>query len=170
MNVRKLAPALGLTALVVAVGAASYLRRADPTPPLLPFQSRVGELRGPDQERHEQIRAALREAERERSASKTWPPALSVPGLTWTMRAHGVYVNYVGVPAQAPGGLRWLVLIIEPEPGPLTDPVPPEDDEHHTLADGTGLHVTVWTSPVGGRPVELVLPMPAAEGWTQQVR
>lgn len=165
---RKLAPALGLAVLVVAVGAASWLRRADTRPALLPFQSRVEGLKDDDQERHARIRAALREAERERSATKDWPQTLNVPGLTWTKREHGVYVNYVGVPAPMPVGLRWLVLIIEPEKD-SREPAPPEDDEHHTLADGTALHVTVWTAPGAGVP-EVVLPMPAAEGWTQQVR
>lgn len=165
---RRFLPAAGLAALVIAVGAASYLKRARPVEPqgLLPYQRRVLPA---EVERMTQVRAAMRVAEQARSEQKRWPAGFSAPGLTWTQRGQGLYVNYLGVPPD-PKGARWLVLYVEPEPAPIRDPAPPEDDEHHTLADGTALHVTVWTQPNDG-PLPLdVLPFPAAEGWLQLLR
>ena len=158
---------MALATLVVAV---SFFRgEGAAQPPVLPHLARLGDLKAPDQATHAKIRDALRAAERVRSDTKQWPPALGVEGLTWTQRRHGVYVNYVGVPAD-PLRLRWLVLFIEPEPSPIVDPAPPEDDEHHSLPDGTALHVTVWTAANAGPVPEVVLPFPAAEGWTQRLR
>lgn len=165
---KRFLPAAGLAVLVAAVGAASYFQRVKPVVPsaLLPYQRLLAPA---EVERMTQVRDALRVAEQARSARRRWPAEFAAPGLTWTQRGQGLYVNYLGVPAD-PKGARWLVLVVEPEPAPIRDPAPPEDDEHHTLADGTGLHVTVWTQPNDG-PLPLdVLPFPAAEGWLQLLR
>lgn len=152
--------------LVAVVAAVSYSRRAGgpEASGLLPHQARVV-----DAPTHDRIRASLRAAERVRSDTKQWPAALDAEGFTWTLRRHGIYVNYVGVPTD-PTRARWLVLYIEPEPAPIADPAPPEDDEHHTLPDGTALHVTLWTAENAGPVPEVALPFPAAEGWTQRLR
>jgi hypothetical protein len=167
----KLFPALLIAALVVAVAATSFMRRhrtAAPSTELLPYQARVVELPATEQERFAQIRAALREAEKIRAASRQWPAEFGAPDVKWIQRGQGLYVNYLGVP-DAPSRLRWLVLIIEPEPSALKDPAPPEDEEHHTLSDGTAVHVSVWTTPNEGPIPQVVLPFPAAENWTQRL-
>lgn len=170
MNRATVLTAVGLAALVVGVGALSWLRRAPPTAraELLPYQARVADLPGVERVRHAEVRAALALAEATRAETQKWPSTFGVEGVTWVQRRHGLYVNYLGVPAD-PARLRWLVLVIEPEPTALKDPAPPPDDEHHTLADGTALHVTVWTAPNQGPVPEVVLPLPAAENWTQQL-
>ena len=85
-------------------------------------------------------------------------------------RQHGIYVNYVGVPAAAQG-TRWLVLFIEPAATAFEakTPPPPVDEEHHTLPDGTALHVTVWTTANQGPEPTEVLAFPVSEGWVQRV-
>lgn len=166
----KVLGAVALAALVTAVGVVSYLRRTSSksSTELLPYQARASELSKVEQQRYAEIRASLREAERGRSVSKRWPAEFTAPGITWVQRGQGLYVNYLGVPAE-PMRLRWLVLFIEPEPSAIKDPAPPEDDEHHTLSDGTALHVSVWTAPNDGPVPEVVLPFPAAEGWIQRL-
>ena len=166
----KLFGVLGLAGLLAAVAVTSFLQRKKAAPPaeLLPYQALVTALPAPERERHAQLRAAIREAEKHRNEKRSWPPAFVAPGLSWVQRGQGLYVNYLGVPND-PSRLRWLVLIIEPEPSALKDPPPPDDDEHHTLADGTALHVSVWTTPNKGPIPEGVLPFPAAEHWTQRL-
>ena len=172
MKLPRLAAALGVLVFLAGVAwlaAGQKVSRRARTE-LLPYQGWVDALSAEDQQRDAQIRAALREAERGRAANKTWPNRfLTEPGVEWLERSHGLYVNYLGIPA-APTRSRWLVLIIEPEPAALKDKPAPEDDEHHTLADGTALHVTVWSAPNQGAVPQVVLPFPAAEGWTQRLR
>ena len=81
------------------------------------------------------------------------------------LRRQGATINYVGESE----GLRWLVLYLEPDPRMERTAAPPEDDEHHTLADGTGLHVTLWTQPLSEPTTELVTAFPGAEGWVERV-
>lgn len=164
---RRLA-ALGLVALLVAVAVVSYSRRprAGAGSELLPYQARASQLPAAEQQRLAQLRLALREAEQVRGKSGRWPDSFSAPGLSWVHRADGLYVNYLGIPAE-PDRLRWLVLVIEPAPAALADPAPPEDEEHHTLSDGTALHVTLWSAPNHGPVPGKVLSFPAAEHWIQ---
>ena len=161
-------------AVLAAVGLVAWLgfaHRSAQTPlDLLPYQAQVSELAAPEQQRFAQVREQLRGAEEERDATGQWPQVLaSEPDIRWIRLARGHYVNYLGVPASA-RRLRWLVMVIEPEAAAIRDPPAPEDDEHHTLRDGTGLHVTVWSAPNEGPLPEVVLPFPAAEGWTQRIR
>lgn len=166
----RLAPALGLVGLLATVALVAVKRRGGPKPSaeLLPYQTWVSALSAVERERFIQVRAALRQAELQRGKDGQWPAAFAAPGLGWVQRRHGHYVNYLGVPADG-ARLRWLVLFIEPEPSAIKDPAPPEDDEHHTLGDGTALHVSVWTSPNEGPVPQAVLPFPAAEEWTQRL-
>lgn len=166
----KLLGALGLLCLLVAVAVISFKRRqkAGPATELLPYQGWVRELPAAEQERFAQVGAAIREAEQVRARTHQWPATFSPPGLGWVQRGQGLYVNYLGVPAER-GRLRWLVLLIEPEPTAIKDRPPPDDEEHHTLGDGTAIHVSVWTAENEGPVPEVILPFPAAESWTQRL-
>ena len=170
MTRSKLLATAGLVALVAAVGASSLMlrQRSKPAAELLPYQARTADLPAAEQQRFTQIGVALREAEAVRARTNSWPAPFSAPGLRWVQRGHGLYVNYLGIP-EDPARLRWLVLVIEPEPLALKDPAPPEDEQHHTLADGTAIHVSVWTAPNDGPVPDAVLPFPAAEDWTQRL-
>ncbi len=167
----KLIATLGLVALLAAVAFRSVHQRprVRAAPELLAYQGRVGELSPQEQERFALIQKEIRQAERARAATHAWPNLFEVPGLPWVHLGTGLYVNYLGIPAE-PDRLRWLVLFIEPEPAALKEPAPPEDLEHHTLSDGTALHVSVWTAENTGPVSTTVLPFPAAENWTQRVQ
>lgn len=152
--------------LVVALGvwlAAWAVTKWRPTRPAdaPEWQRPVSELTAPQRAQFEALRAAMPAAELARTTG-AWPETLA-PGFT---RAHqGLYVNYLGEAE----GVRWLVLYIEPDPrvGSEKSVV---DDEHHLLADGKMLHVTVWTQPLDAPKPLNVIAWPAAEGWVQRVR
>ena len=164
--------AAAFVAVLLAVGVVAWLgvlHRKPPAAALLPYQGWVGELPRAARRRFAEVRSALRLAEQHRGKTQQWPAQfVNDRELAWSLSIHGPYVNYLGIPSD-PAGLRWLVLIIEPEPAAIRDPAPPEDEEHQTLSDGTGLHVTVWTSPNTGSLPLAVLAFPAAEGWTQRL-
>ncbi len=152
-----------LVALAVFAGFTLFSRlRPAPPPPAPSWQRPVSELNPAQQRFHSHLREQLRVAERERGLTRTWPPT-TTDG--WPRRSQGIYVNYVGEAE----GLRWLVLFIEPDPRAAPEQPPPEDEEHHTLADGTPLHVTVWTQPLEEPRSGLVTAFPAAEGWVERV-
>jgi hypothetical protein len=174
--------ALGTWGAGLAVGR---LTARDSAAELAPWQRSYLELPAAGQRLYRLVREGILEAENVRSATKQWPSveALAADGvppfaadavtepLAWVQRRQGVYVNYLGVPT---GGAveRWLVLFIEPEPVAFATPgekPPPVDEEHHTLPDGTALHVTVWTQPGTGPAPTGVLAFPVTEGWTQRL-
>jgi hypothetical protein len=128
------------------------------------WQRAVSELTRPQQRFHADLREQLRAAERERGKNKTWPAPGGIFPNGWVLRQQGSYVNYLGEGE----GLRWLVLFIEPDGRTPPENVP-EDEEHHTLSDGTALHVTVWTQPLSEAPAGGVTGFPAAEGWVERV-
>ena len=165
----RVAPIAALVAAVALVTWLGLTQKKSSLPPneALPYQAPVSELSAAEQERLAQLRTQLRVAEKERTATGKWPERLTEDG-SCTLRVHGPYVNYLAAPAD-PSRLRWLVLVIEPQPGAIRDPAPPEDEEHHTLSDGTAVHVTVWTAPNEGALPSVVLPFPAADGWTQRI-
>lgn len=159
-------------------GGAASVERA-------PWQRSWLELPAPEQRRYQAVREGILEAENLRASTKQWPSveALAAEGvppfaldeptapLTWVQRRLGVYVNYLGVPSSG-AGQRWLVLFIEPAPVAFVTPgeaPPPVDEEHHTLPDGTSLHVTVWTQPNEGPAPAEVLAFPVTDGWTQRL-
>lgn len=151
-----------LVALAVFGGFTLYSKlRARPPPPAPSWQRPVSELSPAQQRFHAHLREQLRVAERERGLTRSWP--LTTDG--WPLRRQGLYVNYLGEAV----GLRWLVLFIEPDPRAGPEATPPEDEEHHTLTDGTALHVTVWTQPLSEPKSEQVTAFPAAEGWVERV-
>lgn len=184
-EVLQLLPWLAAVAVLWTGGVfAQRARAARPEDTFAAWQRSYLELAAPEQRLYRQLREGILEAENARAATGAWPEPASLaadgvppfagdalsPALTWTRRQHGVYVNYLGVPADG-RGQRWLVLFIEPEPGLLrgaNEPPPPVDEEHHTLPDGMALHVTVWTT-ADPKPVDEVLAFPVAEGWTQRL-
>jgi hypothetical protein len=129
------------------------------------WQRPVSELTVAQQQFHATLREELRAAEGIRSATKSWPPPEGIFPGNWVLRRQGTAINYLGTSE----GLRWLVLYLEPDPRAERTKAPPEDDEHHTLADGTGLHVSVWTQPLSEPPTDLVTAFPGAEGWVERV-
>lgn len=154
-----------LVALVVFAAGTIYSRLRAMVAPAPAWQRPVSELNDEQRRFHARLRGQLKAAERARGQSGTWPPAPGVFNDAWLMRRQGIYVNYLGESE----GLRWLVLFIEPDPRAPPEPPPPEDAEHHTLSDGTALHVTVWTQPLPEPPTDLVTAFPAAEGWVERV-
>ncbi|MFO0594859.1 MAG: hypothetical protein U0228_06135 [Myxococcaceae bacterium] len=126
------------------------------------WQRPVSELTSAQQAIEASLRAALPAAEAQRDASGAWPGGLRAG---FEAQRLGLTINYVGEAE----GLRWLVVVLEPDPR-----VPPEDagvdDEHHRLPSGAMLHVSVWTQPLSATPPTSVVAFPAAEGWTQRVR
>lgn len=148
-----------LVALAVFGAGVLYSRlRPEPGPS---WQRPVSELTGPQRRFHARAREQLRAAEKVRSQTRSWPPFPE----GWALRVQGTTINYLGEGE----GLRWLVLILEPDPRAAPVKAPPEDDEHHTLGDGTALHVTVWTQPLTEPRSEYVTAFPATEGWVERV-
>ena len=196
---RKTAVRWLVVALVVwaAITVVTRLRTPPPLPPAGPaWQRDTSELSEGQQRAYAQLRAAIRDVEAERARTGSWPVAIDDPltpseveGATarpspspdsagdersarpvaverGQMRQQGQAVNYV----TEAEGLRWLVLFLEPDPRLPKEPAPPEDDEHHTLSDGTPLHVTLWTQPLTESPPTELVAFPAAEGWVERVR
>lgn len=177
-----MAPWLALALVVWGVGLVLQRQRTpEPVAVLAGWQRSFRELSDGEQRTFRYLREALFEVEHARVEAGVWPepPALAAaqvepfrqdelaPPRTWVKRQHGVYTSYVGVPDVGAAAERWLVLFIEPT---TNEPAPPEDEEHHTRADGVPLHVTVWSQPNDAEPVpDEVLAFPAAMGWVQRV-
>ncbi len=150
---------------VFGVGALVTRFKSLPPTPAPSWQKAVSELTDGQQRVYRELRAQVRAAERERGATKSWPAPAGIFPDGWVQRRQGMYVNYLG----ERDGLRWLVLFIEPDPRAAYEKAPAEDDEHHTLSDGTALHVTVWTQALTEAATQRVTAFPAAEGWVERV-
>ncbi len=119
------------------------------------------------------------EAEAARSRTGEWPsveelarrgiPPFAVDpidraGYRWRLLQEGTTVNYFGL-ARDPGGPTYAIVVLEPEPDAPIDPRQVTDEIHHRLADGTLLHVSIWTAP-GARDASRALSAPPVEeGW-----
>ncbi len=178
---------LALTTWVAALAWAWAARSRPTVAALAPWQRSYLELSPDGQRRYRAVREGILEAENVRAATKAWPdpsqlkaegvPPFDDESYTWVLRQHGIYVNYVGVRRDGPAEARWLLLFIEPEKSAFDAkaPPPPVDEEHHTLPDGTALHVTVWTTGGASASNEAapfadeVLAFPVSEGWVQRV-
>jgi len=181
---------LRATAVIVALAAAYLVRpssdttRATPAQRgLLPYQTLVRDVPSAEQRVFRELQEGLLEAERLRSTTGKWPEvaALSADGIPpfapdptariasyrWRLLEEGAVVNYLGIP-DTPDAPTWLLLVLEPELGSAPD-LAPNDEEHHRLADGTVLHVSVWNVPERSRSSGglSVIPRPAVEGWRQ---
>ncbi len=136
---------------------------------LLPYQALASTLPDTDQHLHTALRKGLLAAEAERTRISRWPDVstldLPTAGYDWSRFDRGVVTNYFGKPRD-PGQPAWLIEIQEPEPGTAPDPAP-NDDEHHRLADGTTLHVYVWTHRFGGQVAAAFVPQPQNTGWIE---
>ncbi len=146
---------------------------AKPEAKLLPWQERASTLPMTEHAAYRALREAFAGLEAKRGVEKKWPEAAGLPvALTWSKLERGSYINYLGAPPPGSSARRWLVLIIEPEAGLLTqahEPVPKPDEEHHVLPDGTLLHVTLWSAPNEGALPVVPMPLPGEDGWTQAV-
>lgn len=173
-----------LTLALVVWGGGLVLQRSRPVEraaELALWQRSFRALPESEQRTFRHLREALPELERSRVATGRWPTPevmrdervepfredeLTTP-RTWTLREHGVYASYVGVPVADATAQRWVVFFIEPS---TNEPAPPEDEEHHTRADGVPVHVTVWSQPNDAEAVpDEVLAFPAAQGFIQRV-
>ncbi|MBX7112819.1 MAG: hypothetical protein K1X64_00695 [Myxococcaceae bacterium] len=170
-----------------AVAIASRVRASAPgqnSPERLPYQQHFSVLDGAEQRRFLELREGILEIENIRGREGRWPsveflraqalpPVVSglpdAPPLKWQLREYGDYVNYTAFP-ESGAGQQWLILFIEPPKGLLKtphEPPAPLDEEHHTLSDGTALHVTVWRKDASSGEPQVVVPTPAMENFTQ---
>jgi hypothetical protein len=149
---------------------------------LLPYQMLVRDLVSSDQAMFAVLTQSLLDAEAARTITGRWPEAPAVTSLpkaapggdaslpaavySWRRSSVGVVTHYLGLPAEDVSAAAWLIVIREPEPGVPTDTAP-NDEEHHRLADGTVLHVSIWTHRFGGQVDSAFVPQPEAAGWTQ---
>jgi hypothetical protein len=152
--------------------------------PLLPYQRLFIDLPSADQRVVRSLREAMLEAENSRAQTKAWPEvaALAQQGIppfapdpidrgayVWSRNQAGLYVNYRGVP-QVADRTELLLLFVEPDPSAARMPgdrPPPVDEQHHTLSDGSALHVSLWLRAPGRARDDKVVSFPAADGWTQ---
>jgi len=150
---------------------------------LLPYQVLFKDLPPADQRVFRQIQEGMIEIENVRGQTGRWPPveALASDGIppfapdpvdreryTWSFSRRGLNVGYVGTPAPTSNRPRFLLQFVEPDPN-VPPPISkvPVDEQHHTLSDGTNLHVLLWMHANTGQPPSTVAELPLAEGWTQ---
>jgi hypothetical protein len=172
------AAAVYLLRPVDAGGQASTAQRS-----LLPYQVLVQDVPSGEQRVFRELQEGLLEAERVRSATGRWPEPSALAGdgvppfapdptakdtaCRWRVLNQGVFTNYLGIPS-TPEAPAWLLVIREPELGSAPD-LAPNDEEHHRLADGTVLHVSVWNVPERSRTSGglVAVQRPELEGWRQ---
>lgn len=175
---------LGLAGAVLLLLAAYFGLRTSVTESgrLLPYQMLVRDLVSADQAMVGVLKQSLLDAEMLRTVTGLWPEAPAVKSLprnapggdtslpaaayAWKRSSVGVVQHYLGLPAEDVSAAAWLIVIREPEPGVPTDSAP-NDEEHHRLADGTVLHVSIWTHRFGGQVGPAFVPQPEAAGWIQ---
>ncbi len=155
--------------------ALQHARGAADGPSLAPWQQRFTALPSADQRTFRALREGLFELEGLRAETGTWPDPSAVPSdvpafadtaLHWERRSQGLSTSYVTSSIDG-SARRWLVLYLEPDERAQKELAPPDDEEHHTLPTGLGLHVTVWTQESTAPLPPGVLAFPATEGWTQ---
>jgi hypothetical protein len=156
------------------------------SPLLQPYQRLFADLDAPTQRMVRSLREAMLEAEQAREKTGRWPPvdqlaADGIPpfasdpidsaGYRWGQAHEGLYVSYRGAAVVGAARPELMLLFIEPDSKALRMPgekPPPVDEQHHTLLDGTALHVSIWMRLPG--PTSDPAPVsafPAASGWTQ---
>jgi hypothetical protein len=160
-----------ITVVVIYVAINGTTGGADKSRGLLPYQALAASLPESDRKDFRALRDGLLAAEAMRSRTSRWPDAteLTLPGsgYRWTRFERGVITDYLGRPGD-PAQAAWLLEIQEPEPGMAPDPAP-NDEQHHRLADGTTLHIYVWTHRLGGQMPAAFVPQPQNTGWTEVV-
>ena len=160
-----------VTAVVIYLAINASTGTSDKSSGLLPYQALAASLPESDQKDFRALRDSLLAAEAVRSQTSRWPDggALRVAGSDhrWTRFERGTTTDYLGLPRD-PAKPAWLLEIQEPEPGMAADPAP-NDEQHHRLADGTTLHIYVWTHRLGGQVPAAFVPQPQNTGWTEIV-
>lgn len=151
-------------------------------PALTTPQTLFRDLSAPDQRMFRAIHEGLIEAENTRSATGAWPTpsSLSQQGVApfaadpitrdayvWTFHQDGTLINYIGRPKDRPLP-AFLIVALEPEPGAPPDTAP-VDEQHHQLASGDKLHVSVWRHADGLRVPDALVGVPEARGWLQLI-
>jgi hypothetical protein len=161
----------------------------------LPFQKTFQELPSDEQRIVRELMEGFAEAKRVRGETGGWPKpealaadqippfaadAIDKAGYRWSLRQDRLIVNYFGTPKDR-SSPDFLVLIQEPEPGPvgaeIAQPgvVPAgslagspagSDAEHQLLPNGALLHVTWWKRPAGP-PLAAIVARSELERWTQ---
>ena len=149
---------------------------------LLPYQAVIQSRPADEQLLFRELQVALIEAETARSTSGAWPepdamaadgiepfaanPAVKRTTYRWRLLHNGLFINYVGIPADA-SAPAWLLLVQEPDPSGQPEPFV-DDEDHDRLLDGSILHVSIWNHLQGGKLTAAgVSRAPQAEGWTQ---
>jgi hypothetical protein len=187
INVLRMAAVILIVTWVYLADMAAPRARAAAGTDLAPFQKLFPDLDPRGQRMFRSLHEGLLEAENIRSATGAWPttailaqggiPPFAVDPIAdrdkyaWTFRHEGIYVNYLGRPEAlgrpaSPGLPAFLLLIQEPTPGVPPDRTP-NDEQHHRLANGDVLHVSVWTHADGARIADGTLSLPQTSGWTQ---
>jgi hypothetical protein len=181
-NVLRLAAVILLVTWVyLANTAAAPPLGANGRPNLVSFQKLFRDLGPNDQRMFRSLQEGLLEAENLRAggaggwplpavlAEQGIPPFAADPiarqNYTWTFHHEGILVNYLGRPA-VPDQPAYLILVQEPTPGAPPDRAP-NDEEHHRLANGDVLHVSVWMHGAGAKLPDALIGLPEADGWTQ---
>jgi hypothetical protein len=184
-NVLRLAAVILLVTWVYLANTAAPGAGADGRTNLVSFQKLFRDLGPSDQRMFRSLQEGLLEAENLRASSGAWPtPAtLALQGIppfavdpiakqkyNWSLHHEGILVNYLGLPALGlpaiPNQPAYLILVQEPTPGALPDRAP-NDEEHHRLANGDVLHVSVWMHGAGAKLPDALFGLPEADGWTQ---
>jgi len=149
---------------------------------LLPYQAVIQSRPSDEQLMFRELQVALIEAEGARSAKGAWPepdglaadgiepfaanPAVKRTRYRWRLLRNGLFINYIGIPADA-SAPAWMLLVQEPDPSGQPEPFV-DDEDHDRLLDGSVLHVSIWNHSQGGKlTAASVTRAPQAEGWTQ---
>jgi hypothetical protein len=177
---RVAAVVLAVTWVYLANGAGLRTGSGEAGPALASYQALFRDLPADDQRKYRELREGLLEIENLRSTAGAWPAPgeLAAQGIppftpdptaparyTWIFHHEGVLVDYLGLPAE-PGRPAFLLYIQEPTPGAPPDRAP-NDEEHHRLANGDVLHVSVWRHGQGGKLADAFVGLPESDGWTQ---
>ncbi len=173
---------LAAAALIVsaALGEIAWSRSSGETARAPEGEVLFADLPFAEQRAFREIQEGLVEAERFRSDKGRWPiasdlagegvpPFARTPGdpstRAWTSAEDYTGLNYLGWPTAS--GERALLVLIQ-EAGEWAEPgATGLDEEHHQLAEGDLIHVSVWVSEAKGDPPQAVIAEPKLRGWTR---
>jgi hypothetical protein len=173
--------AVAVVVLTGALGEIALSRSDGPSADLPPGATVFADLSFDEQRAYRELLEGLTEAERLRSDKGRWPTSKELaeqaippfarladgaPSRDWFSLEDGSGLNYLGWPRDPAADRALLLLVIEP--GEWAAPGTVElDEEHHQLAEGDLIHVSVWVKSVRGDPPKAVVAEPAIRGWTR---